>query len=161
MWYRDEEKRGQKSLFLIFFCHRPTAPRLDQNPGKHAVVLCALDCCAGLSLQGGIEGCVHCTVLHCMIECAYAVTICFVMQLSSAVQMLQATFWLQSRKDHTSKRKNVWLCRGCHCVSICQYTEEKMASDATTLSHRTTHTSILTQLYKNSQNHYVLSAVQF
>ena len=48
-----------------------------------------------------------------------------------------------------------------HLVSICQYTEEKMASDATTLSHRTTHTSILTQLYKNSQNHYVLSAVQF
>ena len=34
----------------------------------------------------------------------------------------------------TSKRKNVWFCMRCHRVSICQYTEEKMASDATTLS---------------------------
>ena len=30
-------------------------PRLDQNPRKHAVVLCALDCRASLSLQGGIK----------------------------------------------------------------------------------------------------------
>ena len=51
-------------MFLSFFCHRLTAPRLDQNPGKHVVVFCALDCRAWLSLQGEIEGCVRCTVLH-------------------------------------------------------------------------------------------------